>query len=287
MYLLRNKQSTQVGGGFKTAYLKGSFNMIPAIQKGDPQWSELRAMSIGWWVRNINTLRRCIGKVAKASFQRNNDALDAALFYLAMKKQAVVWGLFRSQHDEKMTAFFSHNFSEDRWHKAALKNAFALLGKQCFEPSAAFFLLAGSLKDAIEVCLEKMEDIQLAMVIAHLYESEFETSVTYTSILYEKILGCCKDGTGFSCTKLHSDPLLMCIAYWLMKDYTRALDTLLEQTPKDDDENPVMVKSCNPVVFSFYNYLWTHPLLIRRYFSSPEGTLATLGLKTEKNLLIK
>ncbi|XP_074012045.1 dmX-like protein 2 isoform X6 [Numenius arquata] len=262
-------------------------NMIPAIQKGDPQWSELRAMGIGWWVRNINTLRRCIEKVAKASFQRNNDALDAALFYLAMKKKAVVWGLFRSQHDEKMTAFFSHNFSEDRWRKAALKNAFALLGKQRFEQSAAFFLLAGSLKDAIEVCLEKMEDIQLAMVIARLYESEFETSVTYTSILYEKILGCCKDGTGFSCTKLHSDPFLRSIAYWIMKDYTRALDTLLEQTPKDDDENPVIVKSCNPVVFSFYNYLRTHPLLIRRYFSSPEGTLATLGLKTEKSFVDK
>ncbi|XP_009985771.1 PREDICTED: dmX-like protein 2 isoform X3 [Tauraco erythrolophus] len=262
-------------------------NMIPAIQKGDPQWSELRAMGIGWWVRNISTLRRCIEKVAKAAFQRNNDALDAALFYLAMKKKAVVWGLFRSQHDEKMTAFFSHNFSEDRWRKAALKNAFALLGKQRFEQSAAFFLLAGSLKDAIEVCLEKMEDIQLAMVIARLYESEFETSVTYTSILYEKILGCHKDGAGFSCTRLHSDPFLRSIAYWIMKDYTRALDTLLEQTPKDDDENPVIVKSCNPVVFSFYNYLRTHPLLIRRYFSSPEGTLATLGLKTEKSFVDK
>lgn len=83
-----------------------------------------------------------------------------------------------------------------------------------------------------------MEDIQLAMVIARLYESEFETSVTYTSILYEKILGCHKDGTAFSCTKLHPDPFLRSIAYWIMKDYTRALGTLLEQTPKDDDENP-------------------------------------------------
>nr|XP_025046516.1 dmX-like protein 2 isoform X1 [Pelodiscus sinensis] len=262
-------------------------NMIPAIQRGDLQWSELRAMGIGWWVRNINTLRRCIEKVAKAAFQRNNDALDAAIFYLAMKKKAVVWGLFRSQHDEKMTTFFSHNFSEDRWRKAALKNAFALLGKQRFEQSAAFFLLAGSLKDAVEVCLEKMEDIQLAMVIARLYESEFETSLTYTSILYEKILGCQKDGTGFRCTKLHPDPFLRSLAYWITKDYIRALDTLLEQTPKEDDENPVIVKSCNPVVFSFYNYLRTHPLLIRRYFSSPKGTLATLGMKIEKKFVDK
>uniref|UniRef100_A0A2K5RHX7 Dmx like 2 n=1 Tax=Cebus imitator TaxID=2715852 RepID=A0A2K5RHX7_CEBIM len=262
-------------------------NMIPAIQRGDPQWSELRAMGIGWWVRNINTLRRCIEKVAKASFQRNNDALDAALFYLSMKKKAVVWGLFRSQHDEKMTTFFSHNFNEDRWRKAALKNAFSLLGKQRFEQSAAFFLLAGSLKDAIEVCLEKMEDIQLAMVIARLYESEFETSSTYISILNQKILGCQKDGSGFSCKRLHPDPFLRSLAYWVMKDYTRALDTLLEQTPKEDDKYQVIIKSCNPVVFSFYNYLRTHPLLIRRNLASPEGTLATLGLKTEKNFVDK
>uniref|UniRef100_A0A8C0XNH1 RAVE complex protein Rav1 C-terminal domain-containing protein n=1 Tax=Castor canadensis TaxID=51338 RepID=A0A8C0XNH1_CASCN len=262
-------------------------NMIPAIQRGDPQWSELRAMGIGWWVRNINTLRRCIEKVAKASFQRNNDALDAALFYLSMKKKAVVWGLFRSQHDEKMTTFFSHNFNEDRWRKAALKNAFSLLGKQRFEQSAAFFLLAGSLKDAIEVCLEKMEDIQLAMVIARLYESEIETSSTYMSILNQKILGCQKEGSGFNCRRLHPDPFLRSLAYWVMKDYTQALDTLLEQTPKEDDEHQVIIKSCNPVVFSFYNYLRTHPLLIRRNLASPEGTLATLGLKTEKNFADK
>ena len=51
-----------------------------------------------------------------------------------------------------MTQFFANNFSEDRWRKAALKNAYALLGKQRFEHAAGFFLLAGSLKDAVEVC---------------------------------------------------------------------------------------------------------------------------------------
>ncbi|KAL7980052.1 hypothetical protein Chor_001320 [Crotalus horridus] len=90
----------------------------------------------------------------------------------------------------------------------------------------------------ISVCLEKMEDIQLALIIARLYESEFEISSTYTAILYEKILG-------------------------------------------------FIVKSCNPVVFSFYNYLRTHPLLIRRNFCSPDGTLATLGLQAEKSFVDK
>ncbi|KAA0714569.1 DmX-like protein 2 [Triplophysa tibetana] len=263
-------------------------NMIPAMLRGDPQWSELRAVGVGWWIRNINTLRRIVEKVAKVAFQRNNDPLDAALFYLAMKKKAVLWGLFRSQHDEKMTTFFSHNFSEDRWRKAALKNAFSLLGKQRFEQSAAFFLLAGSLKDAIEVCLEKMEDIQLAMIVARLYEADYESSSTCKGILYEKVLGCDRDGSGFSCTRLHPDPFLRSIAYWIMKDYTRALDTLLEQIYKEDDENPdVLIKSCNPVVFSFYNFLRTHPLIIRRHLAMPESSLAAVAPTSERSSAYK
>lgn len=45
----------------------------------------------------------------------------------------------------------------------------------------------------------------------------------------------------------------------------------------------VMVKSCNPVVFSFYNYLRTHPLIIRRHFAKPEGTATNVGLTAEKS----
>ncbi len=52
-----------------------------------------------------------------------------------------------------MALFFKNNFNEDRWRRAALKNAFALLGRQRFEHAAAFFLLAGAVRDAIEVCL--------------------------------------------------------------------------------------------------------------------------------------
>lgn len=52
-----------------------------------------------------------------------------------------------------MADFFMHDFNiEDKWKKAALKNAFILMGKQRFEHAAAFFLLAGSLKDAVQVC---------------------------------------------------------------------------------------------------------------------------------------
>ena len=50
-----------------------------------------------------------------------------------------------------MSQFFARDFKQDRWRKAALKNAYSLLGKQRFDHAAAFFLLAGSLWDAIQV----------------------------------------------------------------------------------------------------------------------------------------
>lgn len=50
-----------------------------------------------------------------------------------------------------MSQFFARDFTQDRWRKAALKNAYSLLGKQRFDHAAAFFLLAGSLWDAIQV----------------------------------------------------------------------------------------------------------------------------------------
>ena len=38
-------------------------NMLPALQKGEPTWPELRSMGVGWWLRSTDKLRRCIEKV--------------------------------------------------------------------------------------------------------------------------------------------------------------------------------------------------------------------------------
>jgi hypothetical protein len=89
--------------------------------------------------------------VAKAAFQMKHDPLDAAIFYLAMKKKSLLHALYKSIRDTKMATFFANDFTDPRWSKAALKNAYALLGKQRFEHAAAFFLLGGALKDAVEV----------------------------------------------------------------------------------------------------------------------------------------
>ncbi|XP_077989498.1 dmX-like protein 2 isoform X2 [Glandiceps talaboti] len=254
--------------------------VVPAVQRGDPTWAELRAVGVGWWIRSNTTLKTIMEKVAKAQFQSKNDPLDAALIYLAMRKKTLVTGLFRTVRSSKMTAFFKNDFSEDRWRRAALKNAFALLGKQRFEHAAAFFLLAGALKDAIEVCLDKLSDIQLAMVIARLYEEQLEIPTTQKEILFGNILGCDMTGERLPNLTVCPDPFLRSLAYWMLKDCSKALETLLEQPQKSslyrtqsiesfasDRQSLLDAYTANPDVFNFYNYLRTHPLLLRRQFA--------------------
>lgn len=248
-------------------------NLIPSYKKGDLKWSTLKDLGVGYWLRNINILRQCVEKLAKCAYQLKQDPLDAAIYYLAMKKKSIVWGLFRSKRDEKMTQFFANNFAEDRWRKAALKNAFVLLGKQRFEHAVAFFLLANSLDDAIEVCINKLDDFQLALIIARLYEGDLEINLssTYKKLLYEHVLGSKNESTSFNMENAHPDPFLRSMTYWILKKYQESLNTLLingvgqcHVAFKEEDILKPDNHSTNPNVFNFYIYLRTHPLLVRQ-----------------------
>ncbi|XP_015792670.1 dmX-like protein 2 isoform X2 [Tetranychus urticae] len=248
--------------------------LVPSVAKGSPKWNELRELGCGWWIRNNAVLRRLIEQVAKASFQATQDPLDSALFYLAMKKKSLVWGLYRSIGDRKMTEFFQNNFNEDKWRRAALKNAYALLGKQRFNHAAAFFLLGGAIWDAIEVCLNKLEDMQLAMTIVRLYEGDIETVPSNLKrILYQEVLGCESDGQNFDISKAHPDPFLRSMSYWMLQDYSTSLVTLLvpeagekhaKYSPNEEDKTEIAIV---PSVFNFYLYLRNQPLIIRRHLA--------------------
>ena len=270
-------------------------NMIPCVSKGAPTWPDLRELGVGWWITNNTILKRLFEKVAKASFQAKNDPLDAAIFYLAMKKKTLVWGLYRSVGDERMTTFFKNNFAEDRWRKAALKNAFALMGKQRFAHAAAFFLLSGSVKDAINICVNELKDIQLAMVISRLYDGETcPVPESLKSLLHKHVLGAKTteeqgDKVVLDSTKAHPDPFLRSIALWMIKDYSGSLSTLVKRNVGHDhpefNEDEALALSrkkvdADPSVFNFYIYLRTHPLITRHNIASKKesGEAATLML---------
>ena len=60
--------------------------MIPSVSKGTPTWAELRELGVAWWVKNDNTLRKLIEKVAKAAFQAS---FRFCLFLLSLKDTLV------------------------------------------------------------------------------------------------------------------------------------------------------------------------------------------------------
>ncbi|OXA37046.1 DmX-like protein 2 [Folsomia candida] len=241
-------------------------SLIPAYHKGEATWSQMRELGAGFWLRNNQTLRICMERIAKYAFQKTQDPMDAAIFYLAMKKKTLLWGLYRSKRDEKMALFFSNDFAEERWRKAALKNAYALLGKQRFEHAAAFFLLAGSLKDALEVCLAKLKDVQLALVVSRLYEGGDldPTPPPVRTLLQDEILKTTRP-VDEGC---EPDPFLCSMALWMLKEFQSSLDILLK------------TRSMSSRVFNFYVFLRNHPLLVRQ--NKAKGTLALSS--QERNL---
>lgn len=165
-------------------------SLIPCVQRNKPEWSELREFGIGWWLKKLEVLRKLIEKVAQSAYQARQDPLDAALFYLAMKKKTLVCALLRRVNcDKRLLKLFEQDFNDPVNRKKALKNAYALLGLHRFEHAAAFFILAGSIWDAVEVCINNLNDIQLAIVLIRLYDNDTNLPYNLKKLLFTEILG--------------------------------------------------------------------------------------------------
>lgn len=232
-------------------------SLIPCVQRGKPEWSELREFGIGWWVKKLEVVKKLIEKVAQSAYQTKQEPLDAALFYLAMKKKTLVCALLRrvSGADKRLLKLFEQDFSDPVNRKKALKNAYALLGKHRFEHAAAFFILAGSIWDAVEVCINNLNDIQLAIILIRLHDSDTNLPDNLKRLLFTEILG--------STRPAHKDAFLRSIAHWKLGDYLAATNTLLEND----------ISETRASVFNFYLYLKDQPLVKNRVIEAAEREL--------------
>ncbi|KAE9408257.1 WD repeat-containing protein [Gymnopus androsaceus JB14] len=184
-----------------------------AACNGKMCWSDARALGISIWLNSVESLKSQMEVIARNEYMAGDtrDPTACSLFYFALGKTKLVHGLWRQAawHKEQgaMLKFLSNDFTQSRWRTAALKNAFALLSKQRFEYAAAFFLLGGSLKDAVNVCLKQLQDFQLALAIARVVEQGVEGPV-FCSILSSTVLPTAfKDGNRW----------LASWAFWLLR----------------------------------------------------------------------
>lgn len=152
----------------------------------------------------------------------------------------------------------SNNFQEARWKTAALKNAYALLGKRRFTYAAAFFLLAGNLQDAVNVCVHQLQDLQLAVAVARVYEGD--DGLVFRWLLKDKVL---------PQAALEGNRWLATWAFWMLDKRDMAVRCLISplHTLLDRGQPPSMEAK---------SYLANDPALVVLYQQLRGKTLQTL-----------
>lgn len=218
-----------------------------SCQDGKMLWSDARALGVPIWLNSVDALKAQLEVIARNEYMQGDlrDPTACSLFYFALRKVKLVHGLWRqaSWHKEcpLMMKFLSNDFSQPRWRTAALKNAFALLGKRRFEYAAAFFLLGGSLKDAVNVCVRNLDDFQLGVAIARVMEQGDEGPVLRDVLTTSVLPIAFKKGNrwlaNWAFWLLHRRDLAVRVLLAPLHDIASALDIVIgevKESPYDD-----------------------------------------------------
>ncbi|KAI9690129.1 MAG: regulator of (H+)-ATPase in vacuolar membrane [Bathelium mastoideum] len=185
-------------------------------------WRHARESGMFMWMSDVNALRAQFEVIARNEYTKTDEKnpVDCSLYYLALRKKAVLVGLWRmatwSREQGATQKLLANNFQEQRWKTAAQKNAYALMGKRRFEYAAAFFLLSDSLKDAVNVIANQMQDLQLAIAVARVYEGD--NGPVLQAFLEDKVLPlAAEQGNRWQATW----------AFWMLQQRDRAVRSLV------------------------------------------------------------
>ncbi|KEF60821.1 uncharacterized protein A1O9_02383 [Exophiala aquamarina CBS 119918] len=153
-------------------------DLVTRFHGGKLTWEAARKSGMFCWLSDPESLRLQMENIGRTEYTRNEDRnpVDCSLYYLALGKKNVLQGLWRMavgvREKENTLKLLMNNFNEPRWKSSALKNAYALLSKRRFHYAAAFFLLGGSLWDAVNVCVHQLKDLQLAIALARVFSND-------------------------------------------------------------------------------------------------------------------
>ncbi|KAJ5581798.1 RAVE complex protein Rav1 C-terminal [Penicillium sp. DV-2018c] len=159
---------------------------------GKLTWKAARESGLFMWLSDTAAVRAQLEVLARCEYTKTEERnpIDCTLYYLALGKKNVLQGLWRIAHWNREQAatqrLLANDFKEPRWRTSALKNAYALLGKRRFEYAASFFLLADHLRDAANVIINQMGDLQLAIAITRAVEGD--NGPVLRELLEEKVL---------------------------------------------------------------------------------------------------
>ncbi|KJZ72049.1 hypothetical protein HIM_08610 [Hirsutella minnesotensis 3608] len=223
---------------------------------GGMMWEQARESGIFMWLTDINAVKQQFETIARNLYTRGDtkNPVDCSLFYLALRKKTVLQGLWRTASGNREQAatqrLLANDFEDPKWRRSALKNAYALLSKRRFEYAAAFFLLAGHLEDAVEVCLRQLHDMQLAIAITRVYEGD--RGPVLRKILHDEVLPSAGQ---------HGNRWLASWAFWMLGRKDMAVRALimpvyaLLETPCSPDFKSRMFLTDDPALVVLYSQL--------------------------------
>ncbi|KAE8554312.1 hypothetical protein EYB25_002851 [Talaromyces marneffei] len=239
-------------------------------------WKAARESGIFMWLSDVTAVRAQLEIVARNEYTKTDERnpVDCALYYLALRKKNVLQGLWRmatwNREQGATQRLLANNFQEARWRTAALKNAYALLGKRRFEYSAAFFLLADHLREAANVCINQIGDIHLAIAITRAYEGD--DGPVLKEILEETVL---------TEAATEGNRWMASWAFWMLNRRSSAVRALI--SPVDTLIPPTPASPGSPGMISLQarSYLSNDPALVVLYRQIREISLQTLKGATQ------
>ena len=229
----------------------------PPIHSARLLWSSIRASGLFMWLSDPVALRQQFEAIARNEYTKTDERnpTDCALYYLALRKKQVLLGLWRmatwNREQRSTMKLLGNNFEDPRWKTAALKNAYALLGKRRFEYAASFFLLADKCQDAVNVCVQQLGDLQLGVAVARVYEGD--EGPTLKHLLKERTLP--------EAAKTHNRWQAHW-AFWMLGENSRAVRALhaplTELIPGIKDTRPLSYRDADPAHLILYRELRHH-----------------------------
>ena len=222
-------------------YTQNQDQLISSVIANEEEidWPKLKRFGIPLWLKDTIKLKQLLEHVVKNEF-KNLDTRDdlervhhVCLWYLAMNKKQIALALYKKdKNGAKIYDLMSKDFTQDRWKSAASKNAYVLLSKKKYMLCASFFLLGKNIKDCVNVLIDYLHDIQLAVLVCRLVEGEKSENLKriYTDYFIKK-------------GEEIDDPYLRLFGYWNTEQYIMALNTLCINKNVQKDLNEEIYKS--------------------------------------------
>lgn len=140
----------------------------------------LKKLCIPIWMKDTLKLKNLVNMIAKNEYKGAGDdfaktsrAEKTALWYIMLDRKDQLIRLYKQEPTyKKVYELLLNDFTLPKWKTTAEKNAMVLMSKKNYLLACAFFLLAGNLKDAVSIALDKLRDANLALLMARLVEKE-------------------------------------------------------------------------------------------------------------------